>query len=66
VNAVTAEELRSAVEHYWTVEEIRPARIYVNVPDTFTGFSGFARSGVRDEGDGRKSIPAWLLSAHLP
>src|SRR5271165_619193 len=66
VNSVTAEELRSVVGQYWTVEEIRPARIYVNIPDSFTGFRDFARDGVRDEGNGRKSIPAWLLSAHLP
>jgi hypothetical protein len=29
------------------------------------GFPGFAGVQVRDEPDGRKSMAAWLLSAHL-
>lgn len=66
VNSVTAEELRSVVSEYWTVEEIRPSRIYVNIPHSFTGFRDFARDGVRDEGNGRKSIPAWPLSRGAP
>ncbi len=66
VNSVSSEELDAVVGKYWSVEEIRPARIHVNIPEGWAGFQGFAQDGVRDEGDGRKSIPAWLLSAHLP
>lgn len=63
-NAVTEDELRDAVSPYWVVNEIRPARIHANFPDS--GKLGeFPLTDVRDEGDGRKSVPAWLLSAHL-
>lgn len=66
VNAVTEDELRDVVSKYWVVDEIRPARIHANVPDTFReGFEPFAGADIRDEGNGRKSIGAWLLSAHL-
>jgi 2-heptyl-1-hydroxyquinolin-4(1H)-one methyltransferase len=64
VNSVTADELRDAVGKYWTIDEIRPARIHV-VTENFAGFDDFARYDVRDEDNGRKSTPAWLLSAHL-
>lgn len=65
VNPVSAEELREVVGAYWTIDEIRPARIHANVSEAFPGFGAFAGSDVRDEGNGRKSAPAWLLSAHL-
>ncbi|WP_197502739.1 MULTISPECIES: class I SAM-dependent methyltransferase [unclassified Mycobacterium] len=66
VNAVTEDELREVVSRYWVVDEIRPARIHANVPDSFLArFEGFADADVRDEGNGRKSVGAWLLSAHL-
>jgi SAM-dependent methyltransferase len=61
-NAVTEDELRQAVSKYWVVDEIRPARIHANIPDS--GFPDFEVQ-LRDEGNGRKSMPAWLLSAHL-
>jgi SAM-dependent methyltransferase len=64
VNSVTSDELRAVVGKYWTIDEIRPARIHV-VVENFTSFENFARHDVRDEGNGRKSTPAWLLSAHL-
>jgi SAM-dependent methyltransferase len=66
VNSVSAEELESIVSRYWTVEEIRPARIHVKIREGWEGFRGFAQNGVRDEGNGRKSVPAWLLSATRP
>ena len=66
VNSVSDEELRAVVGRYWSIDEIRPARIHVQIPEGWQEFTGFARDGVRDEGNGRKSIPAWLLSAHLP
>jgi 2-heptyl-1-hydroxyquinolin-4(1H)-one methyltransferase len=65
VNPVTADELRDIVGKHWTIDEIRPARIHANVPDDFAGFQDFAGTDIRDEGNGRKSLPAWLLSAHL-
>ncbi|OBH29014.1 SAM-dependent methyltransferase [Mycobacterium sp. E342] len=66
INAVTEEELRDAVAKYWVIDEIRPARIHANVPDSFLEASeAFAGTDIRDEGNGRKSMRAWLLSAHL-
>lgn len=65
VNAVTEQELRDVVSKYWVIDEIRPARIHANVAEGFTGFRDFAGTGVREEGNGRMSVPAWLLTAHL-
>src|ERR1700744_3310986 len=62
-NAVTDDELRDAVSRSWVIDEIRPARIHANFADTSSPEFPFA--DVRDEGNGRKSVPAWLLSAHL-
>lgn len=65
VNAVTEDELRAVVSKYWVIDEIRPARIHANVPENFLEhFKGFAGGNVRDEAKGRKSVGAWLLSAH--
>jgi len=65
VNAVTEDELRDVVSKYWVIDEIRPARIHANVPPPFAEhFENFA-TDVRDEADGRKSVGAWLLAAHL-
>ena len=61
VNAVTAEELRDAVSDYWVVDEIRPARIYAQLPDNAPEMPFV---GVRDEDNGLKSVSAWLLIAH--
>ena len=66
VNAVSEDELRDVVGKYWTIDEIRPARIHANVPENFLEyFEGFAGADIRDEAKGRKSVAAWLLSAHL-
>ncbi|BBX70966.1 class I SAM-dependent methyltransferase [Mycolicibacterium psychrotolerans] len=65
VNAVTADELRDAVATHWIVDEIRPARIHANMPEDFAEhFEAFAGADIRDEDKGRKSMAAWLLSAH--
>jgi 2-heptyl-1-hydroxyquinolin-4(1H)-one methyltransferase len=61
-NPVTADELRDVVANYWTIDEIRPARIHTNVPE---GFSALGFNDIREEPNGRKSLGAWLLSAHL-
>lgn len=63
--AVTDEELRRAVSGYWSIDEIKPARIYANFPAGFVEAPGAPRMKFRDEPDGRKSVGAWLLSAHL-
>lgn len=65
VHPVTADELREVVGKYWEIDEIRPARIHANVPPEMTNFSDFAGTDIRDEPNGRKSVGAWLLSAHL-
>lgn len=61
-NAVTEEELRDVVSQYWVIDQVKPTRIHSNLPDG--GFAEF-RVRLRDEGNGRKSLPGWLLSAHL-
>jgi 2-heptyl-1-hydroxyquinolin-4(1H)-one methyltransferase len=65
VNALTEQELRDVVGKYWVIDEIRLARIHANVAENFTGFQNFAGADIRDEGNGRKSVRAWLLAAHL-
>ena len=66
VNAVTEDELREVVDRYWEIDEIRPARIHAYVPDeAAAALQAFAGADVRDEAGGRKSVGAWLLTAHL-
>jgi len=66
VNPVGTEELREVVGKYWAIDDIRPARIHANVPPNFAeNFEAFAGTDIRDEANGRKSVGAWLLSAHL-
>lgn len=65
---VTADELREVVSKYWVIDEIRQARIHGNLPsgpEELVGSPGLRFEGLRDEPSGRKSVPAWLLSAHL-
>ncbi len=62
-NPVTEDELRDVVSRYWVIDEIRPARIHGNFPDG--ALAEFSQVDLRDEGNGRSSVPAWLLSAHL-
>lgn len=65
-NPVTEQELRDVVGKYWEIDEIKPARIHANVPESFAElFKSFGGADVRDEPNGRKSVGAWLLSAHL-
>jgi SAM-dependent methyltransferase len=63
-NPVTEDELRDIVSKYWTIDEIRPARIHGVFPDGFEQF--FPVTDVREEPKGRRSVPAFLLTAHLP
>jgi SAM-dependent methyltransferase len=62
INAVSADELREVVSKYWVVDEIRPARLYANLPE---GSFDLPFVEVRDEPNGLKSVGGWLLSAHL-
>jgi SAM-dependent methyltransferase len=62
-NAVTEQELRDVVSKYWAIDEITPARLHGVLPE---GFSAMPFGDVRDEPNGRKSVPGWLLAAHLP
>lgn len=64
-NPVTEDELRDVVSTYWVIDEIKPARIHANFPEAAQGV-GLVFGDVRDEPNGRKSVPAWLLTAHLP
>lgn len=64
-NPVTEPELRDVVSKYWVIDDIQPARIHANVAENLAGFKAFADGGIRDEAKGRKSVGAWLLSAHL-
>lgn len=63
-NPVTADELREVVSKYWVIDEIKPARIHANLPERFAALP-FPFGDLRDEPNGRKSVPAWLLTAHL-
>lgn len=63
--AVTADELREITSKYWVVDEIKPARIHGNFPEGFTEMPGAPQMRFEDEPNGRKSVAAWLLSAHL-
>jgi SAM-dependent methyltransferase len=64
-NPVTEDELRDVVSTYWVIDEIKPARINANFPEAAEGV-GLVFGDIRDEPNGRKSVPAWLLTAHLP
>jgi SAM-dependent methyltransferase len=66
INAVTEGELRDVVSKYWTIDEIRPARIHANFPEQLPEGMPMPFGDVRDEPNGRKSVPAFLLTAHLP
>jgi 2-heptyl-1-hydroxyquinolin-4(1H)-one methyltransferase len=64
-NPVTEDELRDVVSKYWVIDEIKPARIHANFPAAAEGV-GMVFGDIRDEANGRTSVPGWLLTAHLP
>jgi 2-heptyl-1-hydroxyquinolin-4(1H)-one methyltransferase len=64
-NPVTEDELRDVVSKYWVIDEINPARIHANFPAAAGGV-GMVFGDIRDEPNGRTSVPGWLLTAHLP
>ncbi|BBZ64862.1 hypothetical protein MINS_02910 [Mycolicibacterium insubricum] len=59
-NEVDEAELRAAVEPYWTIDEIRPAKIHANPPP------GVPIPAEALDAAGRVQMPAWLLRAHKP
>lgn len=63
--AVNASELRQVVSKYWVIDEIKRARIHATFPEGVTDWPGRPHIEVEDGPDGRKSVAAWLLSAHL-
>src|SRR5574340_859264 len=62
--AVTADELREITSKYWDIDDIRPARIHANIPAGLANIPGAPQMKFEDEPNGRKSVAAWLLSAH--
>lgn len=62
-NPVTEAELREVVGAHWVIDSVRPARIHANFPDEMP--EQFPVRDLRDEPGGRKSVPGWLLAAHL-
>lgn len=66
LNSVSEDELRAAVSPYWVIDEIRSARIHANLPEeALVPLKDAGGTDLHDEGQGRTSIGAWLLSAHL-
>jgi len=62
-NPVTEDELREIVSRYWVIDDIRPARIHAVIPESVEQL--FPAADIRNEPHGRKSMPAFLLTAHL-
>jgi 2-heptyl-1-hydroxyquinolin-4(1H)-one methyltransferase len=62
INAVTADELCEVVSKYWVIDEIRPARLFANIPE---GAFEMPIADMREEPNGLKSIGGWRLAAHL-
>ncbi|BBX94507.1 class I SAM-dependent methyltransferase [Mycolicibacterium boenickei] len=58
----TADELRDTVATCWTVDEVRPAKLYGN--DTPAAGGPAALPGVERDGAGHITMPGFLLSAH--
>lgn len=63
--AVTADELRETVSKYWVIDDIKPAVIEGNLPESLTGMPGAPFMKVQHQPNGRQAVAAWLLSAHL-
>jgi hypothetical protein len=54
--------LRAIVGRYLVVDEVRPARAWVNAPKTLP--AGFEYRNVTIGSDGRAQLPSFLVSAH--
>jgi SAM-dependent methyltransferase len=58
----TETQLREIISRYLVVDEVRPARAWVNVPRTLP--TGFEYRNVTIRSDGRAQLPSFLVSAH--
>jgi SAM-dependent methyltransferase len=58
----TQSQLHHTVSKYLAVDAIRPARSWVNVPNTLP--EGFEYRNVTIGSDGRAQLPSWLVIAH--
>ncbi|SHX90449.1 putative SAM-dependent methyltransferase [Mycobacteroides abscessus subsp. abscessus] len=58
----TEQQLRDIVGGHLTIDEVRRARAWVNVPRRLP--EGFEYRNVTIGSDGRAQLPAWLVSAH--
>lgn len=58
----TEQELRNVVGQHLTVDEVRSARAWVEVPSQLP--QGFEYRNVTIGSDGRAQLPAWLVAAH--
>ena len=58
----TEKRLREIVSRHLVVDEVRPARAWVNVPRTLP--IGFEYRNVTIGPDGRAQLPSFLVSAH--
>jgi SAM-dependent methyltransferase len=58
----TETDLREVVSGFLVVDEVRPARAWVNVPGTLP--DGFEYRNVTIGSDGRAQLPSLLVSAH--
>ena len=63
-NEVDETQLRETVGRYWTIDEIRPAFIHANVPETPDGEISMPPHDRDDRG--RMMLPAFLVTAHKP
>jgi 2-polyprenyl-3-methyl-5-hydroxy-6-metoxy-1,4-benzoquinol methylase len=58
----TEQQLGDIVGKYLVVDEIRPARSWINVPATLP--EGFEYRNVTIGSDGRAQLPSWIVCAH--
>ncbi|MUL81404.1 MULTISPECIES: class I SAM-dependent methyltransferase [unclassified Mycolicibacterium] len=61
-NGFTADELRETVGTRWTVDEVRPAKLYAN--DNPAAGGPASQPGMERDGAGHITMPGFLLSAH--
>ena len=61
-NVVSEDELREAVSKHWEIDEIRPAFIPANMPETSESPDWPTKFELDEKG--RRKMPAFLLTAH--
>lgn len=61
-NSFTEDELRSVVGDHLIIDEIRPARAWINVPAVLP--AGFEYRNVIIGSDGHARLPSWIVTAH--